>query len=112
MEIILKKWGVGYDIQIRKNAAFGDGSQNVYINIMWSYFGQKGFSMTDVAYLEHLEAIGQYITAVGKIEEFKEKVAESRKRPNAYFGYAVGIPLNVDPSTVDKFFKSSNKAQK
>jgi hypothetical protein len=38
------------------------------------------------------------------LKEFKEKVEESRKRPNAYFGYAVGIPLNVHPSTVKEFF--------
>lgn len=36
---------------------------------------------------------------------FKDKVAECRKRPNAYFGYAVGFSLDVDPSTADRFFK-------
>jgi hypothetical protein len=38
-------------------------------------------------------------------KDFKEKVSESRKRPNAYFGYAVGIALDVDPDTADAFFK-------
>ena len=38
-------------------------------------------------------------------QDFKEKVSESRKRPNAYFGYAVGIALDVDPDTADAFFK-------
>ena len=55
--------------------------------------------------MEHLEAIGRYITSVKKVEEFVDFISESRKRPNAYFGYAVGIPLNVDPSTADAFFK-------
>jgi hypothetical protein len=40
-----------------------------------------------------------------QFQDFKEKVAESRKRPNAYFGYAVGIALDVDPDTADAFFK-------
>mmetsp|Transcript_6989 Transcript_6989/g.11663 ORF Transcript_6989/g.11663 Transcript_6989/m.11663 type:complete len:186 (+) Transcript_6989:43-600(+) len=105
LEMIIKKWGVAYDIQLRKNKPFGDGSENLYINVMWRYFGQKSFPMNEREYLEHLEAIGRYITAVDKVEEFKDSLAESRKRPNAYFGYAVGIPLNVDPSTADKFFK-------
>ena len=61
--------------------------------------------MNEREYLEHLEAIGRYITSINKVEEFKDFIAQSRKRPNAYFGYAVGIPLNVDPSTADKFFK-------
>ena len=105
LELIIRKWGVAYDIQIRKNTPFGEGSGNVYLNIMWRYFGQKSFPMDEREYLEHLEAIARYITAMGKVEHFKEKVAESRKRPNAYFGYAVGLPLDVEPSSADAFFK-------
>lgn len=105
LELIVKKWGVAYDIQIRKNKPFGDASKNIYINVMWRYFGQKSFPMDEREYLEHLEAIARYITAVDRVKEFKERVAESRKRPNAYFGYAVGFPLDVDPDTADEFFK-------
>lgn len=105
LELLVKKWGVAYDIQLRKNTPFGEGSSNIYINVMWRYFGQKTFPMNEREYLEHLEAIGRYITSINKVDEFKDFVAQSRKRPNAYFGYAVGIPLNVDPSTADKFFK-------
>jgi len=106
LEIIIRKWGVAYDIQVRKNTPFGESSGNVYLNVMWRYFGQKSFPMDERAYLEHLEAIGQYITAVKRVDHFKDLVKESRKRPNAYFGYAVGIPLNVDPQSADDFFKS------
>ena len=105
LEIVVKKWGVAYDVQLRKSKPFGEGSENLYINIMWRYFGQKSFPMNEREYLEHLEAIGRYITAMNKVEYFKEKVAESRKRPNAYFGYAVSLPLDVDPDSADKFFK-------
>jgi len=105
LELLIRKWGVAYDIQLRKNKPFGDGSENLYINVMWRYFGQKSFPMNEREYLEHLEAIGRYITSIDKVDEFKDKIAESRKRPNSYFGYAVSIPLNVDPSTADSFFK-------
>lgn len=105
LKLIIRKWGVAYDIQLRKNKPFGEGSANIYINVMWRYFGQQSFPMNEREYLEHLEAICRYLTAIDRVKEFKEKVAESRKRPNAYFGYAVGIPLDVDPDTADAFFK-------
>jgi hypothetical protein len=122
LELIIKKWGVAYDIQLRKSAPFGEGSENIYINLMWRYFGQKTFPMTEREYLEHLEAVARYIKSIDRVQvgpntnvnqsyqymrfqHFKDKVKESRKRPNAYFGYAVGIPLDVKPSTADAFFK-------
>ena len=105
LDLIIRKWGVAYDLQLRKSTPFGEGSANIYVNVMWRYFGQKSFPMDEREYLEHLEAIGRYITKIDKVAEFKDVVSASRKRPNAYFGYAVPIPLNVDPSTADEFFK-------
>ena len=35
LDLIIRKWGVAYDIQLRKLKPFGDGSENIYINIMW-----------------------------------------------------------------------------
>lgn len=104
LQLIIKKWGVAYDVQLRKNTPFGEGSGNIYVNIMWRYFGQKSFPMDERAYLEHLEALCRYMKSIDRIDHFKEKVAESRKRPNSYFGYAVSIPLDVDPLTADAFF--------
>jgi hypothetical protein len=105
LELIIRKWGVAYDLQLRKTKPFGEGSENIYINVMWRYLGQKSFGKTEREYLEHLEAIARYLKSIGKVKDFKEKVKESKKRPNAYFGYAVGFSLDVDPSTADKFFK-------
>jgi hypothetical protein len=105
LNLMINKWGAAYDLQIRKSTPFGEESANVYINVMWQYFGQKSFRMNEREYLEHLEAIGRYVTAMGKVEEFKDFIKDCRKRPNAYFGYAVGIPLNVKPETADRFFQ-------
>ena len=107
LELLVRKWGVAYDLQIRKSAPFGEGSSNIYVNgtplfpylnenavyvlikflylyvhalVMWRYFGQKSFPMSERQYLEHLEAIGRYITAVNRIEDFKSFVKDSRKR--------------------------------
>eukprot|EP01041_Mallomonas_annulata_P005801 gene5801-11705_t len=97
LEMIIRKWGVPYDVQLRKNTPFGE--------VMWRYFGQKSFPMSEREYLEHLEAIARYITAMDKVQDFKDKVKACKKRPNAYFGYAVGFSLDVDPDTADMFFK-------
>lgn len=105
LEMLVKKWGAAYDIQLRKNAPFGEASGNIYVNVMWRYFGQKSFPMSEREYLEHLEAICRYIVAVDRVDMFKEKVAESRKRPNGYFGYAVSFSLDVPPDSADEFFK-------
>lgn len=105
LQLIVKKWGVAYDLQLRKSKPFGEASKNIYINVMWRYYGQRSFPMSERQYMEHLEAITRYLSAIDRVEHFKEKVDESRKRPNAYFGYAVGIPLDVDPDTADSFFK-------
>lgn len=105
LEIIIKKWGVAYDVQLRKSKTFGEGSENIYLNIMWKYFGQKSFSLNEREYLEHLEALSRYITAIDKVQHVKDKIKESRKRPNAQFGYSVSIPLDIDPKSADDFFK-------
>ena len=105
LNLLISKWGAAYDLQIRVNAPFGEESANVYINVMWQYFGQKSFRMEEREYLEHLEAIGRYVTSIDRVGDFRGAIMESRKRPNAYFGYAVPIPLNVKPATADKFFK-------
>ena len=105
LNLMINKWGAAYDLQIRKSTPFGEESANVYINVRWQYLGQKSFRMNEREYLEHLEAIGRYVTAMGKVEEFKDFIKDCRKRPNAYFGYAVGIPLNVKPETADRFFQ-------
>lgn len=105
LEIIIKKWGVAYDVQLQKSKTLGEGSENIYLSIMWKYFGQKSFSLSEREYLEHLEALSRYITAIDKVQHVKDKIKESRKRPNAQFGYAVLIPLDVDPNSANTFFK-------
>lgn len=105
LEIIIKKWGVPYDVQLRKSKTFGEGSENIYLNIMWKYFGQKSFSLNEREYLEHLEALSRYITSIDRIQHVKDKIKESNKRPNSQFGYAVSIPLDIDPKSADAFFK-------
>lgn len=74
LSMIIKKWGVPYDLQLRKADVFGEASRNIYVNVMWKYYGQRSYGKTEQEYMENLEAIGQYITKLGKVKDFKEKV--------------------------------------
>lgn len=106
LELIVRKWGAAYDLQLRKSAPFGEASGNLYINVMWKYFGQKTFDKSEREYLENLEAVARLIKSVNRVDQFKDKIKESRKRPNGYFGYAVSIPLDVPPDSADRFLQS------
>ena len=35
LSLLINKWGVAYDLQLRKLKPFGEGSENIYINVMW-----------------------------------------------------------------------------
>ena len=106
LELIVRKWGAAYDLQLRKSAPFGEASGNLYINVMWKYFGQKTFDKSEREYLENLEAVARLIKSVNRVDQFKDKIKESRKRPNGYFGYAVSIPLDIPPDSADRFLQS------
>ena len=35
-----------------------------------------------------------------RVDHFKRAVADTKKRPNPYFGYAVALPLDLAPDTL------------
>ena len=41
------------------------------------------------------EYIARKLIQWGKVKEFKENLAECRKKPMAYFGYAVSFPVSI-----------------
>jgi hypothetical protein len=67
------------------------------------YLGQQSFPLTERQYLEHLEYIAQKLLQWGKAKEFKEYLANVNKKPNAYFGYAVSIPVNISEEELAAF---------
>lgn len=102
VDIIVEKWGVPHDIQIKKEVFAG--KPLVFLNVMWKYLGQQSFHLSEREYLEHLEAIAQLLRQWDRVEHFKGLVKASRKRPNAYFGYAVSIPLELPMDTLLPMF--------
>ena len=101
-DLIVAKWGVAYGIEFRK-LVFA-GKPLLYLNIMWKYLGQDSFPLSEQEYLEHLQFISERLIEWDKVKEVKEFIRDVRKKPNAYFGYAVSIPLNIDEETVAKLF--------
>lgn len=37
-----------------------------------------------------------------QVDHVKKLISEQRKRPNAYFGYAVAIPLNLEAELMNE----------
>lgn len=75
------------------------------------YLGQSSFPLTEQAYLEHLEYIARKLVQWNQVKEFKQYLADCRKKPNAYFGYAVSIPINIDEAEIDRFVAEASQAR-
>jgi len=99
-DLIVEKWGVPYDVQIKREVFLG--KPMIFLNVMWKFLGQQSFHLDEQEYLEHLQAIAELCVKWEKVDHLKEVVAECKKRPNAYFGYAVPIPLNLPADVMDE----------
>ncbi|CAM9193274.1 unnamed protein product, partial [Choristocarpus tenellus] len=104
-DLIVEKWGVPYDVQINKTVFAG--KPVLCYNVMWKYLGQRSFNMRKQDYLEHLEALAQLLKKWDRLDHFKQMLKESKKKPDAYFGYAVALPLDLPPDTLVDYFDDS-----
>ena len=85
--ILRKKWGYSFDIQLRKVKG------KIYVQVMWRYLEQASFPLSESEYLEHLEAVANYLNAWGGEEQVKTFIAQTREKPR--LGKAVSIPLDL-----------------
>jgi hypothetical protein len=85
-QLLLDKWGRSYDIQIRRTQG------KIFVQIMWRYLEQASFPMTEYEYLEHLQAIAQYLQEWGGVAQVQTFIHQTRERPR--LGKAVSIPLD------------------
>ncbi|GBF79068.1 DUF3067 family protein [Aphanothece sacrum] len=86
-ELLLSKWGRSYDIQLRQVKG------KVYCQVMWKYLEQASFPLSEQEYYEHLNAIANYLTTWGTIEQVKTYVDMTKERPR--LGKVVSIPLDL-----------------
>ncbi|CAM9616083.1 unnamed protein product [Scytosiphon promiscuus] len=104
-DLIVDKYDVPYDVQINKTVWLG--KPVLCFNIMWKHLGQSSFPLSEQEYLEHLQALAELLMEWDRVDMFKKSLAEAKKRPQSYFGYAVPIPLDLDPDTMVDYFDDS-----
>lgn len=71
------------------------------------HLGQSSFPLSEQEYLEHLQALAELLMEWDRVDQFKKSLAETKKRPQSYFGYAVALPLDLDPDTMVEYFEDS-----
>jgi hypothetical protein len=86
-QLLLGKWGVSYDIQLRRHQG------KILVQIMWRYLEQASFPMTETEYFQHLEAIAQYLQAWGGDQQVFDYIRQTKEKPR--LGKAVSIPLDL-----------------
>ncbi|MGK7938512.1 MAG: DUF3067 family protein [Xenococcaceae cyanobacterium] len=86
-QILLSKWGCSYDIQLRRI------KDRIFVQVMWKYLEQASFPLSEQEYLEHLEAIANYLNAWGGVQQVQSFIEKTRDRPR--LGKAISIPLDL-----------------
>ncbi len=85
--ILRKKWGYSFDVQLRKVKG------KIYVQVMWRYLEQASFPLSETEYLEHLDAVANYLNAWGGVEQVIDFITRTREKPR--LGKAVSIPLDL-----------------
>jgi hypothetical protein len=86
-QLLVSKWGYSFDIQLRRI------KDKIFVQVMWKYLEQASFPLSETEYLEHLNAVANYLTAWGGVEQFTQYLQTTRERPR--LGKAVSIPLDL-----------------
>ena len=86
-ELLQQKWGYSFDIQLRKVRG------KIRVQVMWRYLEQASFPLSESEYMEHLEAVANYLNGWGGSEQVRTFIAETREKPR--LGKAVSIPLDL-----------------
>ncbi len=85
------KWGRSYDLQLRRTQG------KIFLQVMWRYLEQASFPIGELEYLQHLNAVIQYLQAWGCLEQVLHHLETTRERPR--LGKAISIPLNLGDRT-------------
>jgi hypothetical protein len=86
-ELIVQKWGYSYDVQLKRIKG------RIYLQVMWRYLEQTSFPLSEIEYLEHLNAIATYLQEWNTFDQFQSFLVNTRERPR--LGKAVSIPLEL-----------------
>jgi hypothetical protein len=86
-QLLLNKWGHSYDIQIRRTQG------KIFVQVMWKYLEQASFPLSEAEYLEHLNAVANYLHAWDGAAQVQNYIQQTRERPR--LGKAVSIPIEL-----------------
>ncbi len=86
-QILQQKWGYSFDLQLRKVKG------KIYLQVMWRFLEQASFPLSETEYMEHLEAVANYLNAWGVEGQFRDFMSKTREKPR--LGKAVSIPLDL-----------------
>ncbi|MDX1976839.1 MAG: DUF3067 family protein [Pseudanabaenaceae cyanobacterium bins.68] len=84
-QLLLDKWGYSYDLQIRRQ------SDRLMFLVMWRYQEQASFPLTELEYLQHLEAIAARLSDWGTLEQVQQFILTTKTKPR--LGKALCLPL-------------------
>lgn len=86
-QLLLAKWGVSYDLQMRRIQG------QIFVLVMWKYLEQASFPLSETEYLAHLNAIASYLEAWDSVAQVRQFIETTRDRPR--LGKAVSIPIEL-----------------
>ena len=86
-ELLQQKWGFSFAVQLRKVKG------KILFQVMWRYLEQVSFPLTEMEYLEHLEAVTNYLNDWGGSEQVRSFIIETKEKPR--LGKAVSLILDL-----------------
>lgn len=92
-QTIANKWNFSYDVQLRKTQG------KIFLQVMWRYQEQQSFSMSEVEFLQHLDAIASYLSDWGVDDQVQTFIKTTKERPR--LGKAVSIPLQIGERSLE-----------
>ncbi len=98
-QLIISKWGYSFDVQLRRLR------DKIFLQVMWRYLEQASFPLSEIEYLEHLNAVANYLEAWGSASQVEEYILKTKERPR--LGKAVNIPLDLGERTSEWIVEGS-----
>lgn len=73
--VLISKWGRSYDMQFRRVQG------KLYVLVMWRYLEQASFPMSELEYLEHLDAVATYLDGWGVTDQVIRAIQAMNNHP-------------------------------
>ncbi|GAB4150888.1 MAG: DUF3067 family protein [Cyanobacteria bacterium J069] len=86
-QLLLIKWSRSFDVQLRKVQG------KILFQVMWKYLEQASFPMSEAEYLEHLDAVADYLNAWGSADRIQQFIEQTTEKPR--LGKAVSCPIDL-----------------